>query len=328
MPGATFPVFDLDAYDRADLAERQARAATVDGICRQTGFLAVSGHNVPEDVINNIWRVTRSFFDLSIEEKAKVRAPYAGYPYGYLGPGSEALAKSKNVDTPPDLKESFNGGPLDVPAELDDREALEFCYAATIWPDRPDDFRPAWERYYREMETFAGRIMRVFAAALNLPDTFFDPFINQPISALRALNYPHQAGEIAKPGQLRAGAHTDYGSLTILLPEPGTAGLEIQLPAGEWIGVPPIADAFIINIGDLMARWTNDRWVSTLHRVVNPPARPNSSNRRQSLAFFHQPNWFAEIKCLESCLESDELPKYEPVLSGPYLMSKFRSTVS
>ncbi len=239
-----------------------------------------------------MFQVTREFFDLDMDQKDKCRAPYPGYPYGYLGPGAEALAKSRNVDTPPDLKESFNGGPLSVPAGLSDKDALSFCYAETIWPVEPAGFRTAWEAYYREMERLAVRIMRIFAVALNLPEGFFEPYIDQPISALRALNYPHQSGPIAQPGQLRAGAHTDYGSLTILLPQPETYGLEILMPSGEWSAVPPIDDAFVINIGDLMARWTNDRWVSTLHRVVNSNSNGTTSNRRQSLAFFHQPNWF------------------------------------
>lgn len=328
MSAREFPVFDLRAYEKSGAAGRKALASTVDEICRNTGFLAISGHRIPAAVVEGIWRVTKAFFDLPVEDKDQVRAPYAGYPYGYLGPGAEALAKSKNVDTPPDLKESFNGGPLAVLDGLTDKEALSFCYADTIWPSKPDDFRPAWEVYYQEMERLAARIMRVFALALKLPEDYFDRFIDQPISALRALNYPQQSGAIAEPGQLRAGAHTDYGSLTILLPEPGSAGLEIFSPGGEWIGVPPIDDAFVINIGDLMARWTNDRWVSTLHRVANPKSPSQASNRRQSMAFFHQPNWFAEITCLENCVEPGGKPKYDPVLSGPYLMSKFRSTVS
>ena len=131
-----------------------------------------------------------AFFDLPTDVKEQVRAPYPGYPYGYLGPGVEALAKSKGQDTPPDLKESFNGGPLAVPEGLTDPEALAFCYAETIWPAAPAGFVSAWQSYYRAMEDLAARIMRVFAVALDLPETYFDSTIDKPISALRALNYP------------------------------------------------------------------------------------------------------------------------------------------
>jgi isopenicillin N synthase-like dioxygenase len=326
MSDFSFPVFSLAEFEQADSGGRRRSGRTVDGICRRTGFLAIREHSVPTATIEGVWQAAHDFFDLPMEEKRKSAAPVPGYPYGYLGPDSEALAKSKGEDTPPDLKESFNGGPLSVPPGLDDSEALAFCYAPTIWPDRPTGFRAAWEAYYRAMEDLAARIMRVFAVALDLPEEAFADAIDRPISALRALNYPEQA-VAPKPGQLRAGAHSDYGSLTILLPQPGSGGLQIFTPEGVWREVPPVPGAFVINIGDLMARWTNDRWVSTLHRVVNPAGGADSGSRRQSLAFFHQPNWDREIRCIQTCLEAGETPRYEPVLSGPYLMSKFRSTV-
>lgn len=326
MPAAAFPVFDLSRFEAADTAGRAALGEDVDRICRETGFLAISGHGVPQEAIDRAWNAAHTFFDLTPQQKQRSRAPYPGYPYGYLGPELEALAKSRGEETPPDLKESFNGGPLSVPEGLDDEQALAFCYADTIWPEDPAGFREAWSAYYEAMEDLAARIMRVFAVALKLPEDAFAPTIDKPISALRALNYPEQATP-PKPGQLRAGAHTDYGSLTILLPQAGSGGLQILDPAGNWVDVPPVPGAFVINIGDLMARWTNDRWVSTLHRVVNPELAAGASSRRQSFAFFHQPNWHQEIACLPTCLAPGETPKYEPVLSGPYLMSKFQSTV-
>jgi isopenicillin N synthase-like dioxygenase len=302
-----FRHFDLAAFDA-----NPASAAMVDAICRETGFLILEGHGVPDTVIAGVWDAAQRFFAQDAASKAAVRAPYRGYPYGYLGPDAEALAKSKGIDTPPDLKESFNGGPLTVPQGADP-DALAFCYQPTLWPDLPG-FRPAWEAYYAAMEALAARIMRVFAAALGLPPDHFASFIAQPISALRALHYP--ATEHAPlAGQQRAGAHTDYGSLTILLPQPGSRGLQVQVGA-EWVDVPAPEGAFVINIGDLMARWTADRWVSTLHRVVATPGQA----ARMSLAFFHQPDWTARIVPLDG---SDAYP---PVQSGPYLMDKFKAT--
>ncbi|OJF94972.1 isopenicillin N synthase family dioxygenase [Pararhizobium antarcticum] len=322
-----FPVFDLSAFEQGDASEKKRLGEVVDAICRETGFLAIRNHGVPQTVIDAVWANARAFFDLPAEEKQRVRAPYKGYPYGYLGPELEALAKSRDVDSPPDLKESFNGGPLVQPASITDPEALAFCYAETIWPERPDGFVDAWKAYYAALEDLAARVMRLFAVALDLPETYFEPFINTPISALRGLNYPKQHVP-PKPGQLRAGAHTDYGSLTILLPQAGSKGLEIITPDGQWTPVPPVDGAFVINIGDLMARWTNDRWVSTLHRVVNPSPDEGGMARRQSLAFFHQPNWDAQITVLDACLSPGEVAKYPPVLSGPYLMSKFKATTA
>ena len=163
------------------------------------------------------------------------------------------------------------------------------------------------------MESLAKRIMVAFAEALGLESSYFDSFINNPISALRALYYPGTK-DIIIDKQQRAGAHTDYGSLTILLPQTGTTGLQIK-KKNTWIDVPAPQDCFVINIGDLMELWTAGRWVSTLHRVV---AKPNQSPRK-SLAYFHQPDWEAIIKPINASFS-------EKVVSGPYLMEKFKST--
>lgn len=304
--------FDLAAFEAASGEARAAKAGELDRICRETGFLVLTGHGISDAVVQGIWDAVGAFFAQSPEDKAKVAPQFDGAPYGWIGPLKEALAASKGVKTPPDLKESFNGGPLIVPEDAS-AEAMAFCYQPTPYPDLAG-FKPAWDTYYAALEDLAARIMAAFATALNLPEDYFAPHIGHPISALRALNYP-ATGEVAEADQQRAGAHTDYGTLTILLPQAGSSGLQVQRD-GAWIDVPAPDGAFVINIGDLMARWTNDAWVSTLHRVVAKPNQP----ARKSLAFFHQPDWNAEIAPLDG---SDAYP---PVKSGPYLMSKFQST--
>lgn len=309
----SLPIFDLHQFETARPDDRTHLAGKLDAICKDTGFLVLTGHGISSEVINAIWGATQTFFDQSAEQKQTLAPPFQGYPYGYLGPDSEALARSKGEDTPPDLKESFNGGPLKAPEHISDPDALAFCYQPTPWPDI-DGFKAAWTTYYSALEDLAVRIMRAFAAALKLPDHHFDQYVTYPISALRALHYP-KTNDVALDKQQRAGEHTDYGSLTILLPQPGSSGLQVEI-GGEWQDVSAPDDAFVINIGDLMARWTADRWVSTLHRVVAKPNQPS----RKSLAFFHQPNWDAEIVPL------DGTDTYSPVLSGPYLMDKFKAT--
>ena len=307
-----FPSFDLAAFEMTTGQARDAAAAELDQICRNTGFLVLEGHSVSPDLIAAVWQATATFFRQDAAVKQAAAPPFQGYPYGYLGPDTEALARSKGEDTPPDLKESFNGGPLSVPAHAS-QEALDFCYQPTPWPDLPG-FRVAWEAYYAAMEDLAVRIMRAFAAALKLPVDHFDPLIAHPSSALRALHNPATA-DVPLERQQRAGAHTDYGSLTILLPQAGRQGLQV-MQGESWVDVPAPEGAFVINIGDLMARWTANRWVSTLHRVVAKPGQP----ARQSLAFFHQPDWDAQIVPL------DGSETYPPVRSGPYLMQKFQAT--
>jgi isopenicillin N synthase-like dioxygenase len=303
--------WDLSAFETAAGPDRAGRAGELDRICRETGFLVLAGHGVPQATIRAVWDAAQEFFAQPPEEKAKVAAK-PGDPYGWLGPDREALARSRGEDTPPDLKESFNGGPLTRPEGLSDPDAYAFCYVPTPWPDLPG-FREAWEAYHRALEDLAARVMRAMAAALGLPEDHFDACLTAPVSALRALHYPPTPPSTL-PGQQRAGAHTDYGSLTILLPQPGSRGLEIKDPhTGAWTEVAAPPGTFVVNIGDLMARWTADRWVSTLHRVVARPGQP----ARQSLAFFHQPDWEAEIAPLDG---SDAYP---PVRSGPYLRAKF-----
>ena len=307
-----FPRFNLEHFENSLGAERKKLSTALDKMCSETGFLVIEGHGVSQKVIDDQWAIVSEFFSSSLEIKKEVKVPYKGYPYGWIGPDQEALAASKGEVTPPDLKESFNGGPLTIPKNIKDPAAYQFCYQPTLWP-KIDGFREIWESYYSEMENLAKRIMSAFAEALDLEHHYFDDFINNPISALRALHYPATKNKIFEKQQ-RAGAHTDYGSLTILLPQAETSGLQI-MKKNSWIDVPAIKGCFVINIGDLMELWTAGRWVSTLHRVV---AKPNQSARK-SLAYFHQPDWEAIIKPINS--DSDET-----VISGPYLMNKFKST--
>lgn len=303
--------FDLSVFAAAKGADRARHAAELDRICRETGFVVLTGHGVDPAIIADQWDAVRRFFAQPPEAK-QTAAPAPGAPYGYLGPDREALARSRGEDTPPDLKESFSGRPpQDAPPGADDA-ARAFSTAPTPWPDLPG-FRAAWVAYFTALEDLAARVMVAFAAALGLPDDHFAPYHRNPISALRALHYP-ATGDIAPGNQQRAGAHTDYGTLTILLPQAGSSGLQIR-QGDAWIDVSAPEGAFVINIGDLMARWTADRWVSTLHRVVASPHQP----ARLSMAFFLQPDWFAEIAPLDG---SDT---YAPVASGPYLMHKFQA---
>jgi isopenicillin N synthase-like dioxygenase len=321
-----FPVVDISEFDAVGRDARQALANRVDDICRQTGFLAIVGHGIPEAKITDVQDTARQFFDLPLDTKLEVKMPYLGYPYGYAPLQAEALAGSLGDETPPDLKESLSIGPPDRSFADSLRSDLDFRLAPNLWPAQPNELKAAWCTYYEAMSELAARLMRIFAVALHLPEDFFEDKFDQHPSAMRAINYPPQSLP-PKPGQLRAGAHTDYGSMTILLTDPDPGGLEIYTPEGQWFAVPSVAGAFIVNIGDLLARWTNDRWVSTLHRVVCPPRDERGPQRRQSIAFFHQPNWDAEISCLPTCLGPEKKAKYAPVSSGAHLREKFRLTL-
>ena len=199
-----------------------------------------------------------------------------------------------------------------------------------IWTDervRPPNawppiggWRPRVQAYFDATLAAARRLHTAFAIDLGLAEDFFDDKIDRHISMFRVLSYPPQT-EAPLPGQLRAGAHSDYGSLTIVLPD--DKGLQVFNKAGQWVDVPQVEGGLVVNIADLMMQWTNDQWVSTLHRVSNPPLEVAQTNRRQSLVFFHQPNYDAMVECLPSCLAPGEKPKYAPISSGDHLTSKF-----
>jgi isopenicillin N synthase-like dioxygenase len=319
MPMSYVPVVDLGQDD-------SSLAPLINRICTDVGFFQVVAHGVPGDVERAAWSGLASFFDLPLEQKLELKAANAGDPYGYIPVSEESLSKSLGGQAPGDVKESLNIGPIDPPDHELSGPDEAVVYLPNRWPAAMPGLQQACRAYYDAMTHLSERIMRLFALALELPGSYFDDLITHAPSALRAINYPATSTPLA-PGQLRAGAHTDYGLLTILHQDT-VGGLEVVDNTGAWVAVPSIPGAYVINIGDLMARWTNDRWRSTMHRVVNPVAGAASAARRQSVPFFYNANWDAEVSCLPSCLPSGGTPTYETVSAGPHLMSKFRRALS
>jgi isopenicillin N synthase-like dioxygenase len=164
--------------------------------------------------------------------------------------------------------------------------------------------------------------MDLFALALGLPEGWFAPFHHRSPHVMRCNNYQRHAGMADPlPGQMRMGAHSDYGSCTLLLADP-VPGLQIVGPDGVWHDVQARPGGYLVNLGDLLAEWTNDRWRSTLHRVVPPPAGTTGAFRRRSIAFFYEANHDARVECLSTCTSADHPPRYAPVTAGDHLMAK------
>jgi isopenicillin N synthase-like dioxygenase len=318
------PVIDVSGFRSPDLDQRKAVAAEVGRACNDIGFLIISGHGVPNDLIEDCYRSAKEFFALPLAEKTAVDRPAPDVVRGYSAVGGEGLSYSLDEPTPPDLKESFTIGPTEFdpanPYFTGPQAGPHFV--ENVWPSKPADLKPVWTAYFRAMEKLAADLMRMFALSLDLPETYFDDKIDRHISMFRALQYPSQIAP-PEPGQMRAGAHSDYGSLTILRQEAAPGGLQVQNKQGEWVDVPVIPGAFVVNIGDLMMQWTNDLWTSTMHRVVNPPRELASDSARISLVFFHQPNYDAMVGCLPGCATPERPAKYAPVTSGDHLTSKF-----
>jgi isopenicillin N synthase-like dioxygenase len=321
------PSIDLGSFLAGTRAERKLIAAHVDEICKSIGFLVIENHGIPINVVDDAWSAATAFFDLPLDEKLKSKPTDANCPRGYFPLAAEALAKSLGVETPPDIKESFGIGPMHAPPYAMAADEFEFHYGENYWPALPTEFRSTMTRYFDAMSILGSRVLQLFAAALELPDNFFEKFHTHPMCALRCINYPRSDAPLL-PMQKGAGEHSDYGSITILKSDPDVPGLEIRMPSGRWARAPLVKDAFVVNIGDMMARWTNDRWVSTLHRVIQPGATRGGADRRQSIPFFHNTNFDAKIECIPTCLRPGERPKYAPVLAGQYLVERFTAAVN
>jgi len=320
------PLIDIGPFLEGSAAGKRKGAEEVARACEEIGFFTIVGHGVPKDLTDRMYTVSRAFFDLPLEEKMKVKRPFPNRAPGYFPSGSRNFAYTLDQKTPPDLMEGLAIGPVDVPdQEYYRRPEAQSYFGPNVWPAEPDTLRPTWIEYFHTMEKLAADIMRIFAVALKLPEDFFADKIDKHISVLRANHYPEQPVP-PLPEQLRAGAHSDYGSLTILRMDDAPGGLQVYNRRGEWVDVMPVADSFVVNIGDLMMLWTNDRWISTLHRVVNPPRDQALGSARLSLVFFHMPNYDTVVRCIESCHGPDNSPKYPPVTTGEHLTMKFRKS--
>ncbi len=321
------PIIDIAPSFAGSPAARRAVAAEIGRACETTGFLMITGHGVPQTLIDDADGLSRAFFALPLDEKMRISIGIASrHRRGYRRMGVTNVAGSRGEAAPHDLREQFVAGPEAVPGDpyYARAEAARF-FPVNVWPARPADLAAAWRAYYAAAGTLAAHIMGLFALALALPERFFADKIDRHITQLVAVNYPRQPSE-PLPGQLRAGAHSDFGSLTLLATDGSPGGLQVMMPDGAWHDVQPVRGAFIVNLGDLMAQWTNDRWRSTLHRVVNPPRAVALDSERHSLVFFHQPNFDARIECLPSCLAPGERPKYPPVESGAHLFAQLAKT--
>ena len=320
----TVPTIDISDTRNGNGSSSPARteevATALDEACRTSGFFIVTGHGVSSDLIAEVMEVSRQFFNLSSETKQKVAPPGPHHFRGWLGLDTTSLAATLGDDeAPPDLCESFNVSRFDDP-EIWARaqvEGAEATFLPNVWPDEPTELRPLFERYYAVMEQLCWDMLPLFARALDLPgDWFNDKVVDH--TALLLINW-YPPAETVRTGQLRRGAHTDYGAFTMVAAEQ-IPGLQIFVD-DQWSDVPGVPDSFVVNLGDLMARWTNDRWVSTLHRVVIPDGADQCRDR-VSVPFFFQPSYRAKIETIPTTITPDRPAKYGPVLSGEWIRAK------
>ena len=310
------PIVDLSPFLSGDPAAKASVAADFARAFEGTGFAVIVGHGVPEPLAQRTYGAMAAFFAQPMEAKGACTPPEKAKGRGYLPIGIESVAKTLTGETPPELCEA-------LVFSMPHRPAMD---AHNIWPAYPPELTALVKEWTGEMVALTGHLARLSALALDLPETHFAEAYADPSLTLRFVNYPDQP-EPPLPGQLRYGAHHDYGALTILRQDAAPGGLQIRDDAGEWREAPVIPESFIVNVGDLMARWTNNRWRSTLHRVSNPPRELTGSTRRLSMVAFTGPHEEWEIACLPSCQSADNPAQFAPVKCGEYILSKIRASM-
>lgn len=304
----------LDGSDRAAVVDAFGQA------CERIGFLVVSGHGLDDGLLPNAFAQSLAFFQSSDAVKRLAAPPVQGRQRGYHGLATRNLGKTLGLDVPPDLRESFFLGPIEDHRAAFGPEAAE-SYAPNVLPAEPPGFADAMVALYRGFERLSADLLRIFALALAMPEHWFADKTGRHFSVMSSHHYP-PLQEQPKPGQLRTGAHTDFGAMTILAMTDSVGGLEVKMADGSWAPVVAQPGQLVINLGDMMARWTNNRWASTIHRVANPPVADLARSRRQSIGYFMHPDYDAPIHCIPTCLRPGEVSRFADTTSGQHIQAK------
>ena len=288
------PIIDIGALRSGEPAEMRALSNEIGHAARGTGFFSVINHGVPAELVAAAFTQSAAFFAQPLETKMRVGIEQSPAYRGYARNGYEQF----DALHPADAKESFDIGP-----------------DQNLWPADLPAFQPALQAYYDALYALTIEIHRPIALDLGLDEHFFAPSFDRAIAIARLLYYPPHPGTF--DGTLHGAApHTDYGNITFLAQD-DAGGLELQTRDGTWVGIDPTPDAFVCNIGDCLMRWSNDVYVSNLHRVVN-----RSGRARYSIAFFGDPAAEALVECLPTCTDGARPPMYSPITYGEYLQRR------
>jgi isopenicillin N synthase-like dioxygenase len=323
MVNQAVPVIDISPYLSGDPDGKNSVAEKVAEACQTIGFFAISNHGVSQNIIEDLREAAHRFFEQPEKIKRAAMHPVADTPRGFRELAGEALGRTVEPGAKPDLKEFYHYGRETWPDEVyfNGPEGQSY-FIPNLWPEEPAGFRDVSIAYYKAMDRLIVDVIHIVALALKLPETWFDNKTDKHATAAR-LNYYPLLKDDPPAGHIRAGEHTDYGMMTILMGEDQPGGLQVRTRDGDWIDVETRPDFFIVNIADQLMRWTNDTWLSNMHRVVNPPSGSSPTRGRLSVGYFFQPNYDAVIECIPTCAAPDNLPKYEPVIAGRYRDLKY-----
>lgn len=311
-PADHIPVVDLAGSFAGNAARKAAIAREIHKASRDTGFFYVANHGIEPSVTERAFAEARAFFDLPIASKQAVSAANWPVARGY----EQIQSRSLDSGSPPDLMESFYIGREQGPDHVYVQQGVS-GYGANQWPPGRPGFRAAFEDYYGQAVGLSHHLMGLLALSLDLEESYFEAIYREVSATLRLHRYPPQPQD-ARANQLGAGAHTDYGSITILAQD-DLGGLEVENAAGEWLRAEPIPGTFVVNNGDMVRRWTNDVYHSNMHRVRNESGRD-----RHSMALFFNPDYFARVECVPSCRPAAGAPLYAPCTAGEHIAEMIR----
>ena len=310
---AEIPLIDIAPLFSDEPKDWTAVAEQIDQACQGSGFFYIKGHGVSHETMQSVMTMAKTLFDSPMALKKAIDITQSDHHRGYGSIATEQL----DPERPGDFKETFDMA-RNLGADHPDVLANKPLHGPNRYPDI-EGFQAMMETHYWRMLEVGKTVLRGIAIALKIEPDFFDQRFAEPISVLRFIHYPPDSGRTDE-AQIGAGAHTDYGCITVLYQD-AAGGLQVRNRQGEWIDAPPIEGTFVINIGDMMARWSNDRYTSTPHRVVNPEA-----GHRYSSPFFVEPNFDTDIYCLPGCSDDAHPAKYPAISAGEYLLSRFRDT--
>jgi len=303
------PVIDLAGLTTGAPDAVSEIASQLTEAAERVGFFYVSNHGIPQAAIDAMFDISHRFFAHTPEDKRSVAVN--DYHHGFIEIGEAQMYEGANVD----LKESFVWG-LDVEADDPDTLAGNRLIGPNRWPDFMPEMRPALVDYMAACNALGARLLEAFAVSIGVAaDTFIRRF-DRPISRGSLVYYPPQDASLGR-AQFGVAPHTDYGCLTFVYQD-DVGGLQVMGADGQWLTAHPIPGTFVVNVGDLLARWTNDRFKSTPHRVVN-----SSGRERYSMAMFVDPNHDAPI---EPVVRPGETAKYETVECGAYILGRYDSS--
>lgn len=326
------PVIDFSAFLNGDPGTKLSTARSILHAFQTSGFLYLSHHSIPSSSVSTVFNHSAKFFQRPEDQKKELSWTTPESNRGYVTFGREKVTQSSDPEeikrlraTNPDIKETMEIG----------REGVEGM--PNQWPDRFGDdegkkFTEVMKSFFLTCKELHVQIMRAIALGMGYEENFFDEYTKDGDNTLRLLHYPPVLKSVVKAGQVRAGAHSDYGSITLLFQD-DTGGLEVMSPKETWVRAIPIKDTVVINAGDLLARWSNETIKSTRHRVVQPKEAEGKEDdgkdmydTRYSVAYFCNPDFTKWIEALPGTYKDETDKKYTGINSGDYLAMRLAST--